>query len=201
MNSGPTAIPYGKAVRYGNYKLWRTKYGMGAKGPQAIDSICVANLDETWKVQIPQTSDTYAAITAAFAGRDEDRRDKMYLDLLLTNFIAVTLSPSPVVQDVVNMVISVLRMPYLLMTEEEMEEKYALVTGDKEGKEKEKKMEEFRKSRKGILELYGKKRGMILDEYFRAIAEERKEEEKELKNMERDELADSAIDIMGKEEE
>lgn len=82
-------IPFGKAVRVMNYKMWKVNVSVGNK--QTIPAICVSNLDGTWKVQIPSTSLMYSALTDLYS--TEEKKDFDILFSFLTNFnFATTIS-------------------------------------------------------------------------------------------------------------
>ena len=52
--------PFIKAVRLGNFKLWRTKkvYKSG-KDKSEIETLNISDLDGGWQVKIPATVHTY----------------------------------------------------------------------------------------------------------------------------------------------
>ena len=75
-------IPFGKPARIGNFKMWRTKVGVGKK--ETIEAIVISNLDGTWKVQIPQTYLMFRALTDLFS--TEDNKDLEIIFSFITNF-------------------------------------------------------------------------------------------------------------------
>lgn len=62
-----SGIPFSKAVRVGNYNLWRSRFRTKSEGVdkgQQMEIACVnvSTLDGTWKVQIPSTFEMYGIV-------------------------------------------------------------------------------------------------------------------------------------------
>ena len=75
-------IPFGKPIQIGGLKMWRTKVMAGDK--ETIQAIVVSNLDQTWKVQIPETYMMFRAITDLYS--TESQKDTEILFSFLSNF-------------------------------------------------------------------------------------------------------------------
>lgn len=75
-------IPFGKPAIIGNFKMYRTRVSVDKK--KTIQAIVIANLDGTWKVQIPETYLMFRALTDLYS-----TKNKMDFDILfsfITNF-------------------------------------------------------------------------------------------------------------------
>ena len=75
-------IPFGKAVRIGNFKMWRTKVKVDKK--KTIEAIVVSDVEGLWKVQIPETYLMFRALTDLYS--TEDKHDFDILFSFLSNF-------------------------------------------------------------------------------------------------------------------
>lgn len=104
MNDG--IIPFNKAVRAGNFKLWRIRQNIDwqptaedvkddetkellvagkirlKKRNVSIEAICVSNLDGTWQTRIPQTFSMFGTLSECYrqsvvAEKEEDRSAAM----------------------------------------------------------------------------------------------------------------------------
>ena len=61
-------IPFNRAVRVGNFKVWRSRVSLGSgKDKTSIEAVSVSNLDGSWKVQIPSTSQMFGFIMQQYA--------------------------------------------------------------------------------------------------------------------------------------
>ena len=98
-DDNPLLIPFGRAVRVGNFKLWRGRLAVGSgKDKTGIETVNVSNIDGTWKVQIPSTSQMFAFICAQYATVDTEKRDQ-FLGMVLTNMLNINLTPSAALHD------------------------------------------------------------------------------------------------------
>lgn len=72
-------IPFGNGVRIGNYRIWRTTVGFGAKtNKAAVQCIYVSILDGSWQIRIPATFEMFALIASLygdFISDDEKKRE------------------------------------------------------------------------------------------------------------------------------
>lgn len=68
------AIPFGRAVRAGNFKLWRGRYEMKtSEGNMQIECIHVSDLDGAWSVRIPETYEMFGILMSLY----NDSTDEM----------------------------------------------------------------------------------------------------------------------------
>lgn len=117
---GPFVIPMVKAVRIGNYKLWRTKFPVGKGRDKAdIDCINVSNLDGSWSVRIPSTMLMYGTVCNGYATADEERRNN-FLGMLFTNMYNICTNASEGLHDGFFFLTEMMTFPYLLLPEKEM---------------------------------------------------------------------------------
>ena len=75
-------IPFGKPAIIGNFKMYRTRVSVDKK--KTIQAIVIANLDGTWKVQIPETYLMFRALTDLYS--TENKMDFDILFSFITNF-------------------------------------------------------------------------------------------------------------------
>lgn len=118
MEERITAIPFGMPARVGNFKLWRTRFGiefmptrdMLSEEDQArldkgeiklkkqksdIECINISNLDGTWMTRIPQTYEMYGMLTIAWQWYNSDKaeekkRGEDYFSTVLSNMSYVS---------------------------------------------------------------------------------------------------------------
>ncbi len=75
-------IPFNRAVRIRNFKMWRTRVNVDNK--KTVEAIVISDLDGTWKVQIPETYLMFRALSDLYS--TEDKQDFDILFSFLTNF-------------------------------------------------------------------------------------------------------------------
>lgn len=187
-------IPFVKAVRVGNYKLWRSKKDM--------EFIHVSNLDGSWKVQIPSTSNMFGFISQQYATIDKELREN-FLGMVFTNMLNISLTPSPALHDSLFFLTDMLSFPYLLLPEKEMVkrmEKGMKVAGLKKEQIKE-HISEMVKYRSQLYDLIEKKKASLINDYERQQAAQIAKEDESLKELEQAEIAEQAIDVINKESE
>lgn len=195
-------IPFGKAARVGNFKLWRSRMGVGSgRDKTQAEVINVSNLDGSWKVQIPSTSEMFGFICSQYATVDFDMRDRM-LGMIFTNQMNVSLMPSPALHDGFWLLTEMMAFPYLLLSEKEMKER--MVRGMKAlGMEKQRikehvgEMLEYRRKLYGLIE---QRKSAVIEAYEQQQAERRAAEPEAEKQLDQDEIAEQALDILGEEE-
>ena len=116
-------IPFGRAARVGNFKLWRGNYVIGSgKDRTAIECLHVSSIDGSWMVRIPSTSQMFSTLMNGYATVDEDLRDQ-YLGMILTNQYNVCNIPSVALHDGFNFLVEMMSFPYMLLSEKEMEKR------------------------------------------------------------------------------
>lgn len=197
-NDNPLEIPYNKAVRVSNYKLWRSKYVLAnGKEKTSIDCLNISNLDGSWMTRIPATSGMYGYICRQYAVFDENIREQM-LSVVLGNMINVCLIPSAALHDAFSFLVEMMAFPYNLLSEKEMEKRMKgnmkLLGVDKQkAKEHISKMIELRRQ---LYELIEKKKTAYIDEYERQQHERWEKEEEAQKQLEQDEIAEQAMEIL-----
>lgn len=197
MNN-PLEIPYNRAVRVGNFKLWRSKYVItGGKEKTSIDALNISNLDGSWMTRIPATEAMFGYICRQYAVFDENIREQM-LSMVLGNMIKVCLIPSEYLHDAFNFLVEMMAFPYNLLSEKEMEKRMKdnmkhLGVDIQKAKEHISKMIELRRQ---LYELIEKKKTAYIDEYERQQHERWEKEEEAQKQLEQDEIAEQAMEIL-----
>ena len=195
-------IPFGKAARVGNFKLWRGNYVIGSgKDRTILECVHVSSLDGSWMVRIPSTSQMFSTIANSYATTDETIRDN-FLGMLFSNFMNVTNVPSEALHDAFFFLVEMMSFPYMLLSEKEMEKRMKEQLRDS-GMEKDKAKEHISKMmdyRRQLYELIERKKTAYIEEYERQQAERRGKEDEAQKQLEQDEIAEQAIDILNKEE-
>lgn len=81
-------IPFVKAVKVGNFRLWRVR-------KDVVDCICVGNADGTWCVRVPSTFEMYAVLNALYDDYlspygSVSERGGTVLDTILSNMMYAT---------------------------------------------------------------------------------------------------------------
>ena len=196
-------IPFNRAVRVGNFKLWRGRMSVGTgKDKTGIETVNVSNLDGTWKVQIPSTSQMFGFICQQYATVDTEKRNE-FLGMVFTNMLNVNLLPSPALHDAFFFLTEMMTFPYMLLSEKEMESR--MRDGLKaSGMDKQKikqhigRMMDYRRQ---LYELLERKKASYIEEYERQQAERREKEEEAQKALEQDDIAEQAMEALDKEED
>ena len=197
----PLEIPYNKAVRVGNFKVWRSKYVVASgKEKTSVDCLHVSNLDGSWMTRIPSTSGMYGFVLAQYATFDDNLRDNI-LGMVFTNFLNICLTPSPALHDALFFLTEMMTFPYNLLPEKEMvkrmkENMKSLGVEKKVADEHIGKMVEYRKQ---LYELIERKKVAYIEEYERQQAERWAKEEEAEKQLEQDEIAEQAMEVLTEE--
>ena len=199
----PLVIPFGKAARVGNFKLWRGNYVIGSgKEKTAIETVHVSDLDGGWTVRIPETSPSFGFICNQFATVDETLRDNI-LGMVFTNMRNLCLTPSEALHDAFWFLSEMMTFPYMLLSEKEMEKRMK-ESMKASGMEKDKAKEHIAQMmdyRRQLYELIERKKTAYIEEYERQQKERWEKEPEAQKQLEQDEIAEQAIDILNKEGE
>lgn len=194
-------IPFGKAVRVGNFKLWRGNYVLqDGKSKTPIECVNVSNLDGSWMVRIPATCTLFSTICNGYATIDEKLRED-FLGMIFTNCYNVCTSGSEALHDAFSFLQEMMSFPYLLLPEKEMVKR--MENGMKEfGFDKKRVKEHIGKLceyRRQLYELIERKKDGLIEDYERQQALQREyarvSEEEDLK---RDEVAEQAADFLEK---
>lgn len=199
----PLIIPFGKAVRVGNFKLWRGNYVMASgKERTSIECVHVSSLDGSWMVRIPSTSTMFGFICSQYATVDENIRENI-LGMIFTNMANVCSMSSPALHDGFWLLSEMMTFPYMLLPEKEMEKRMK-ENMSKLGIEKNKAKEHIGKMidyRRQLYELIERKKAAFLEEYERQQAERWASEENAQESLHQDELAEQAMDILSENED
>lgn len=190
-------IPFGKPVRFWNYKLWRSMYKMTisptdeeraqtrerSKGRMRavsrtvdIEQINVSTLDGTFQVKIPQTTEMFGMISASYGeldneSREVSERNERYLRTVLSNIMYVSSICNGHFHQGINMVTTAYAFPDVL-------------------REK-KKFANFKKDASELIKHFLAWR----DDYDKMVKQNEPTEE----DMHKDEIADEAMAILSKE--
>ena len=185
-NDNPLIIPFGKATRVGNFKLWRGNYTLGrGKDKTAIECVYVSSIDGSYMVRIPATSGMFSTICNGYATTDTTIREN-FLGMIFTNIYNVSTIPSEALHDSFNFLVEMMSFPYLVLSEEE-------IVDDEKAIEHINKMAEYRKQ---LWELIEKKKNAFIADYELQLAERRSKEAESLEDIEHDELAEQAMGVL-----
>jgi len=89
------AIPFGKAVRVGNYKLWRSRY---KTGDMELGVLHISTLDGAWMTRIPSTLEMYGWLCVAYGDYMSDDVERRFQgEAVLTTTISNMLYSSSIV--------------------------------------------------------------------------------------------------------
>lgn len=199
----PLVIPFGKAVRVGNFKLWRGLFALGkGRDKSSVECLHVSSLDGAWMVRIPCTSQMFATLMQGYATVDETLREN-YIGMIITNIYNLSTIPSIAMHDAFHFLMEMVTFPYLMLPEKEMERR--MKDGMKSlGVEKDKAKEHISKMmdyRHQLYDLLWRKRDDYVADYERQQAERMAKEPDAEKALDQDAIAEQAIDILnGKED-
>ena len=192
-------IPFGKAVRVGNYKVWRGSYTIGSGRDKAtVECVHVSIPDGSWSVRIPATSTMFSLICNGYATVDEEKRDQ-FLGMLFANMLSVCTSGSEALHDAFFFLSEMMSFPYLLLPEDEMVKRMK-ETMDKAGidaKAAEGHVGRMTDYRRQLYELIERKKLRLVEEYERQQSEQQEyRRTKEEEDLNRDDIADEAAEIL-----
>ena len=174
MAKEKSQIPFVKAVRFGNFKLWRSR----CKSHNAdVDVLTVSTLDGLWMVRVPSTLEMYAFLVAAYNDYMSDNVSvKAQGEAVLTTVISNVLYASSIgngyYQRALELCATVYIHPSLLS-------------------KKEKEHKQFMKDVKGLKDAFLEWR----KGYDAAVKAHEPTEEQ----MHQDEIAEQAIGVLGEE--
>lgn len=198
VNDNPLEIPYNRAVRVGNFKLWRSKYVVASgKEKTSIDCLHISNLDGSWMTRIPATSGMYGFFLSQYATFDEELRDNV-LGMIMTNQLNVCLTPSPALHDALFFLTEMMSFPYNLLPEKEMVKRMKdnmkkLGVDKKQADEHISKMVEYRKQ---LYELIERKKAAFIEDYERQQSERWAKEGEAQKQLEQDDTAEQMLEVL-----
>ena len=192
-------IPFVKAARVGNFKVWRSRITVSGMDSKSVEAINVSNLDGSWKVQIPQTMMMFGTISQGFAVDDEQRREQ-FLGAVFGNIYNISTNSSVALHDGLCFLTEMLTFPYMLLDEKEMVKRMKAVykADGVDKKDADSQIEEMVAYRSRLYELIGKKKADYLEEYERQRLERREKEPDALKQLEQDALAEQAMEVLEK---
>lgn len=202
-NDSSLKIPFGKAARVGNWKLWRSNLIVGSgKDKGSIECVNISDLDGCWLVRIPSTTQMFGSLCSHYATFDDNLKEN-FIGMIATNMRNICLTPSPALHDSLFFLTEMLTFPYLLLSEKEMEkrmDKGLKAAGMDKGRRKEhiRKMLEYRR---GLYDLIERKKSALLEDYERQQAERLKQEPDALDAVEQDAIAEEALGVLNKEGE
>lgn len=219
IKDGHILIPFGKASRIGNYKVWRSKFNFtptdeerervrresGGKRKAVgfeIEQINISNLDGSWSTRIPQTCGMYGVISMAYDNPDDNARQS-YLTNLFGNMMNVCMLENTYVHDGFSVLLEIMQVPYLLLPEKEMVRrmKEGWKPSDKESQEDiDNHIKDMVKYRRELYAFIEKKKADYLDFYEKQRALARQQEEAAMKEAEQAEKAEEAVKELNKED-
>lgn len=129
-------IPFGKAARIGNFKIWRSKYTLpghvednngvkpSKKQKMVIECINVSVLDGSFSVRIPQTFEMFAMLSLAYqwlhsGDKEERERGETFLRMAVPNMFYVSSICNGFFHHAVEMVTNAYANPSLLCDNED----------------------------------------------------------------------------------
>ena len=223
MAENKNPIPFGKAMRIGNYKIWRSKSSISytpsdeerakmreeSNGKRKtitakydIDVINVSNLDGSWSTKIPSTQGMYSTIMLAFEQKEKDR--DTFLTMLFGNFYMCCTVNNVFIHDAFSCLMNIMQFPYVLLPEKEMvkrmKEGYKKTGGtDKDAMNNHiAKMCDYRTQLFAMIE---KKKSEFIEAYEAELEMSRRREESAQEDLKHEELAEQAADIVENKKE
>ena len=187
-------IPFRKAVRLGNFKLWRGNYKVNEA---TIESLHISNLDGSWMIRIPSTSTMFGTIMQGYATVDPEIREN-FLGMILTNIYNCSTCSSEALHDAFHFLVEMMTFPYMLLPEKEMEKRMmkGMLDAGMDRKKASEHISQMMDYRRQLYELIERKKKAYIDEYERQQAERRGKEDEAFRDLERDEIAEQAIGIL-----
>ena len=196
-NDNALLIPFVKAVRVGNFKLWRSKYpSKPSKDTSSVECMNVSNLEGSWHIRIPATHSMFSVIANGYATVDNEMREN-FLGMVLTNIYNVSTIGSTALHDAFFFLTEMMTVPYLLLPEKEMKKRLDKSYRDA-GFDKDKRKKcvgDMMSYRRQLYELIERKKSEFIDEYERQLAERRDNAANEEEMMKRDSIAEEAMKI------
>lgn len=115
-------IPFVRPARVGNFKIWRSRFGLDAgkgKGKENIECIYVSNLDGSWMVRIPATWEMFSILTMTYNDYTSDdevvkSRGEIVLRTLLSNMNYATAIGNGFFQRALELIVTAYAHPSLL---------------------------------------------------------------------------------------
>lgn len=202
QNDNPLVIPFGRAVRVGNFKLWRGNYVIEeGKKKMPVECVYVSNLDGSWMTRIPATVPLYGIIIRSYATVDENIREQFLAGEVFSNLEAINTSGSVALHHSFRMLYQALHYPFIFMTEKELTSwvKNNFDAGDK--KDMKKHLDNLLSERKEFYDMIEKERRDYLDTWEEQRAKIKESEDEAQKQLEQDEIAEQAMDILNGEED
>lgn len=176
-------IPFGKAVRVHNFKLWRGNYAIeDGKKKTPVECLYVSTIDGAWMTRIPSTIEMYGFLVVAYEDYKSDdphRRanGEAVLTIVISNMLYASSIGNGYYQRALEICATVYAHPGLL---------------DKKKKEH----KGFMKDVKGLVDKFLEWRGIYEESLKKANPDE-----EALKQLEQDEVAEQALEMLNKDED
>ena len=214
-------IPFGKAARVGNFKIWRSSFlhveepteeqrqkvreesggrRRAVNRKTSVECINVSTLSGFWSVKIPQFYSMFGTITVAYGEGDE--RGEEFLKMLFGNMLTVSTLNNEYVHDAFMFLLEMMKTPYLLLSEKEMEKRMRKGFEESGIKDKEKcdsYIDNMRKYRAKLYKLIEEKKAAFIKDYELMLRKQREKEEAHLEESEHMEIAEQAESILSKD--
>lgn len=216
-------IPFGKSMRIGNYKIWRSKTSVSYTPTDEerarvreetcgkakivarkfdIDVINISNLDGSWSTKIPSTTGMYSTILLAFEQKEKDR--DTFLTMIFGNFYMCCTMNNVFVHDAFSFLMQIMQFPYILLPEKEMVKRMKEGYKKTGGTDKDAMNDHIAKMRDYRTQLYAmieKKKSEFIDAYEAELEMSRRREESAQEDLKHEELAEQAQSILDEKKE
>lgn len=186
-------IPFGKAVRVGNFKLWRGNYVIGeGKQKTTVECLYISSLDGAWMVRVNATSMLFGNICNYFK-----TGDLSYLeDFILPNMEMLMTNDNRILHEVYRMLYIASKNPLLFMSDKEHEEWLKRKFPDWDKRKRKEQISKWSKDKESIRSNCEMIRKAYFDAWDEQFDKRRQMEENSLKELEQDEIAEQAMDIL-----
>lgn len=193
-------IPFVKPARVGNFKLWRSKINLGGKKDKTeIECVNVSNLEGSWTVRIPSTSTLFSVIVSNYATIDTDLREQFLAGEVLSNLEVLNTSGSVILHHAFRLLFQALSYPIFFMTEKEVEDWVKSTFKSMDKKQRKQHLDNLLKERREFYDLVEKERNDYISTWKEQHAMIKDKEDESQKQLEQDEIAEQAIDVLNKE--
>lgn len=175
-------IPFGKAVRIHNYKLWRGNYTIEeGKKKTPVECLYVSTIDGAWMTRIPSTIEMYGFLVQAYEDWKSDdphlrANGEAVLTVVISNMLYVSSIGNGYYQRALELCATVYAHPSLV-------------------NKKSKEYKGFMKDVKGLTEKFLEWRSD-----FDSYVKKQNPEEESQKRLEQDEIAEQAMEVLSKDE-
>lgn len=195
-------IPFVKAERVGNFKLWRSKYSLqSGKDKTMVDCLHISNLDGSWMIRIPSTMTLYGTICQGFELPEKQRNE--FLGMMFGNIYAIGTSSNEAIHYGFNILFEMMSFPYLMLPEKEMVKrmKDGLKAMGIDKKESERQVKEMCEYRKDLYAIISKNISSLIDDFEAQRAARAAKESEAQKQLEQDAIAEQAMEVLNENKE